>query len=161
MQMSTEDEEKKLATRIENKYAELDALEDQDLTPNLEKQILVLNLRASINDMQIRATTDQEEKKQLQEEKKQLLKLLNSLQDEKNLLLQSQANTTQGTCLIPHLHTQNSSAGATLNAMPCVSSRCLPLSPSSSPTPRALPLSNCCRAVWRFLNAQLAPCCCC
>jgi chromosome segregation ATPase len=74
---------------------------------------------------QIHATTDQEKKNDLQEKKKDLQDEKNDLQDEKKrlddekkrlddekkrlhekeiLLLQSQSNATQGTCLIPHLH---------------------------------------------------------
>jgi len=99
IQMSTEEKEKKLTTRIQKKYDELDALEDQDLTPDLEKRKLGLNLQINelkirINDIQIRATTDQDEK--------------NHLLAQQTILLQSQCNTTQGNCLIPHLHTQNS-----------------------------------------------------
>ena len=98
--------------RLEAKQQQLhklEDLEDQHLSDDIQIQkikIQIIEIRIEITSERLEKAGTPEEKKQLQDDKKQLQddkqqdkELLISLQKEKNLLLQHQSNTTQGTSL--------------------------------------------------------------
>jgi hypothetical protein len=91
--------------RLEAKQQQLhklEDLEDQHLSDDIQIQkikIQIIEIRIEITSERLEKAGTPEEKKQLQDDKQQDKELLISLQKEKNLLLQHQSNTTQGTSL--------------------------------------------------------------